>query len=344
MDFKKVLNEIQSGKTKPVYLILGNQNYLADQIKRAFVNIIPEDQRSMNIGIYDMEDTPISSAVEDAISLPFFGDQRLVIINNPYFLTGIKSKSKIEHNLDDFLNYLNHPEKSTILVIFAPYEKLDSRKKVTKALKKVASVVEIGRISEATIRSTVQSTLKSKGFSIDEDALDRLIQLTAGDLTTMMNELPKLMIYSNTSKKISLTAVSGLVSRSMEQNVFDLVNQVLAKNTRKAMEIYHQLIMDNEEPLRINAVLVQQFRLLLQVKILNRHGYSQGDLSSALKVHPYRVKMALQSVNRFNYEELKRAFLGLVEIERDLKSTNRDPELLFEVFVLKFARFQPVNN
>ncbi len=38
--------------------------------------------------------------------------------------------------MDDFEGYLKHPEESTVMVIFAPYEKLDSRKKITKSLKK----------------------------------------------------------------------------------------------------------------------------------------------------------------------------------------------------------------
>lgn len=338
MDFSKFKKQFDKEHPATVYLILGDQEYLSQQIKDMFVDLIPEEERSMNIGNYDMEDVAVSAAVEDAISVPFFGERRLVMINRPYFLTGKKVKTKVDQNTDDFEDYLKHPEQSTIMVIFAPYEKLDARKKITKALKKVATIVEIGKLREAEIKHLVTERVTSKGFKINPDALDRMMQLTGGKLTSMMGELPKLCLYNNDTKVINIDSVNGLVSRSMEQNVFDLVNMVLKKNAKQSMDIYQQLILENDEPIRINAVLVQQFRLLLQVMILQKHGYSQGNLASALKVHPYRVKLAMQTVRQFKYDQLRDAYIGLIETEKEMKSTSRSPELLFELFVLKFMK------
>ena len=72
--------------------------------------------------------------------------------------------------------------------------------------------------------------------------------------------------------------------------------------------------------------------------ILQKHGYSQGNLASTLKVHPYRVKLAMQTVRKFSYGQLRDAYVGLVDTERQMKSTRRPPELLFELFVLKFMK------
>lgn len=338
MNYCQLIKQLNKGTADPVYLILGDQEYLSQQIKEAFIRLIPDSERSMNIGNYDMEDTTISTAVEDAISVPFFGERRLVIVNRPFFLTGMRVKSKLEQNTDDFLDYLQHPEESTVMVIFAPYDKLDSRKKVTKALKKVATTIEIGNLRESEIKKLVTDKISDQGFSINSDALDRMVELTGGKLTSMMSDLPKLILYNNETKIIDVESVNGLVSRSMEQNVFDLVNSVLRKDPKQSMDIYHQLLLENDEPIRINAVLIQQFRLLLQVMILQKHGYAQGNLASTLKVHPYRIKLAIQTVKHFSYNQLRDAYIGLVDTERQMKSTSRPPELLFELFVLKFMK------
>ncbi|APR06413.1 DNA polymerase III subunit delta [Lentilactobacillus parabuchneri] len=338
MNYSQLIKQLNKGTADPVYLILGDQEYLSQQIKEAFIRLIPDSERSMNIGNYDMEDTTISTAVEDAISVPFFGERRLVIVNRPFFLTGMRVKSKLEQNTDDFLDYLQHPEESTVMVIFAPYDKLDSRKKVTKALKKVATTIEIGNLRESEIKKLVTDKISDQGFSINSDALDRMVELTGGKLTSMMSDLPKLILYNNETKIIDVESVNGLVSRSMEQNVFDLVNSVLRKDPKQSMDIYHQLLLENDEPIRINAVLIQQFRLLLQVMILQKHGYAQGNLASTLKVHPYRIKLAIQTVKHFSYNQLRDAYIGLVDTERQMKSTSRPPELLFELFVLKFMK------
>ncbi|MSE22276.1 DNA polymerase III subunit delta, partial [Lactobacillus parabuchneri] len=195
-----------------------------------------------------------------------------------------------------------------------------------------------GNLRESEIKKLVTDKISDQGFSINSDGLDRMVELTGGKLTSMMSDLPKLILYNNETKIIDVESVNGLVSRSMEQNVFDLVNSVLRKDPKQSMDIYHQLLLENDEPIRINAVLIQQFRLLLQVMILQKHGYAQGNLASTLKVHPYRIKLAIQTVKHFSYNQLRDAYIGLVDTERQMKSTSRPPELLFELFVLKFMK------
>ncbi|CAM3179050.1 DNA polymerase III subunit delta [Lactiplantibacillus plajomi] len=291
----------------------------------------------MNVGSYDMETTPVAVALDDAMSAPFFGERRLVYVNHPYFLTGEHSKAKVDHDLDALQRYFEHPEPSTVLVLMAPYEKLDARKKLVKTLKKQAEMIDVNRVSEQETRQYVQTALAAKKISIDADALQELFNRTDGQLGLIMGQLPKLMIYAAQSQRIDLAAVEALVTKSLTQNVFDLVNDVLRYHTRAAVELYHDLVAAQEAPLKINAILLGQFRLLLQVKILARAGYSQGSLASTLKVHPYRVKLALQTVRHFDQAALRAAYMGLLKTEVQMKTTQRDPELLFELFMVQFV-------
>jgi len=338
MNYSEFMRQIKNNSPAGVYLIDGFQDYLSDKVKNSFIKLIPEDERSMNLSVFDMEETSLSNAIEDAVSMPFFGDKRLVMINHPYFLTGSKKKSKIDHDVDELIEYLQHPQESTIMVIFAAYDKLDSRKKITKQLKKLATTVSIGQPSERETKAIIKNEVAKSGCMIDDSAIDKLVELTSGDLTKMMNEIPKLTTYNYNAKRIESQSVVDLVPKSMEQNVFDLVNTVLDKQPTKSLEIYHQLVLESDNPIQINAVLIQQFRLLIQVMILKQHGFSQGNIASSLKVHPYRIKLALQSIRKFSYDELRLAYLGLVDIEREMKSSSRSAELLFELFIVNFMK------
>ena len=68
----------------------------------------------------------------------------------------------------------------------------------------------------------------------------------------------------------------GLVPQSLDENVFDLITAVLKRDQAKALDIYQQLLETNHEPLQLNALLVSQFRLLIQIKVLSKRGLSQG--------------------------------------------------------------------
>ncbi|GEN47823.1 DNA polymerase III subunit delta [Ligilactobacillus pobuzihii] len=342
MKVQQTINNISKGKVAPVYVALGTENYLQDKFKDYLLSLIPEEQQEFNIGRYDMESVNLSVALNDAMSLPFFGDYRLVVIERPYFLTGSRQKNSLDHDLDSFLKYLKHPESSTILFIMAPYPKLDERKKITKQLRKTAEFVECTPLKEREVRVFLSTYLQKKGYQLKPAALELLLERTGAELTTIMNELPKLLLATNDTKVISKDDVTGLVARSFEQNVFDLVDLVLGRKVKEALAMYQELLLQKEEPIKINAILEGQFRLMLQAMILREHGYDQGSIAKQLKAHPYRVKLALRKNRQFKRGDLQIAYTGLVHVEEKMKSSSIDPELLFQFFLLNFSQHRSI--
>ncbi|AOA03905.1 DNA polymerase III subunit delta [Carnobacterium maltaromaticum] len=330
--------KITKGQFSPVYLFLGTESYLADSAKQTLIQAtLAEDERDLNFGIYDMEEVPVGVALDDAESVPFFGDKRLVIMDRPNFFTAEKSKQKIDHDLVWLENYLKNPPDFTILAFFAPYEKLDERKKITKLLKKTATVIEVNTLSEKEVRHFLKDTIANEGYTMTPEAFELFIQLTDAKLSTAMSELPKLLLFSSDTKQITKSAVNDLVAKSLEQNIFALVEYVLKRQTANALSLYQDLLLQKEDPIKINAILMTQFRLLLQVKFLEKKGYQQGDSAGMLKVHPYRVKLAIQQARKFSEKVLISAFEGLVDAEYRLKTGQGDKEMQFELFVLQFA-------
>ena len=328
-----VLNDVQTGQLHPIYFVQGQDQYLLDLVRKNFLTVIQPEDRTLNLAQFDLTEVPLSMAIDDAKSVPFFGDQRMVILDNPYFLTGERQKNNLEHHVEDLVDYIKQPEPQTILVIFAPYDKLDNRKKVTKLLKEQARYLSFVNLSEKDINQFVSDRLNARGYTIDSEAKQELIRLTNSSLTQMMSELDKLMLYTVVEKRIGVADVKELVTHTLTENIFDLIDSLLKGQLTRTVNLYHELLATGEEPLRLHGALIGQFRLLLQVK---SNVKSEKGIASELKVHPYRVKLAKRTVRKFSYVRLARAYLGLVSMEEQLKSTTRDPELLFELFILKY--------
>ncbi|WP_295730064.1 DNA polymerase III subunit delta [uncultured Limosilactobacillus sp.] len=338
MDTINLKKQLNDAPPAPVYLVLGTQSVMMTEAKEAFLSIIPKEERVMNVGSYDLEEESLSSAINDAMSAPFFGEKRLVFLNKPTFLTTTGEKGKLKQNPNLLKDYLDHPQLSTVLVVMAPYEKLDGRKGVVKDLKKAAVIVEAQPLKEQAARENVQRQVRSAGFHFADGSLNDLVERTNADYSLMVANLKKLMILNYQTKEISREAVQKLVPQSLDSNVFDLVTAVLNHHQKRSLDLYRQLLDSEQQPLQINAVLVSQFRLLLQLKILSARGLSQGTLANRLKVHPYRVKLGLQTVHKFSLIDLMNAYLGLVRCERALKTTSRSPELLFQLFMLQYSQ------
>ena len=135
MKIEDQLKKIKDQDLAPLYLVQGDDQYLLDQVKKSLSQaLLDQDEASMNFGQFNMMADSLDMALSDAESYPFFGDKRLVYIQDPFFLTGEKRKTDLDHDLDRLLAYLQNPADFTVLVFFAPYEKLDKRKKVTLSL------------------------------------------------------------------------------------------------------------------------------------------------------------------------------------------------------------------
>lgn len=333
---KKLQDNIRNEIIAPIYVVLGLEQYQAKRGQKMLEQSITDDEQVMNYASYDMTEIPLATALDDAMTVPFFGDRRVVVIENPLFLTGQKSATKIDHDVDSLMQYLDQPQPTTTLVFMAPYEKLDARKKVVKKLKQVAEIVDVSPMTESQVRQVVNEQLSGDGYRISASAMDELIHRTNAKLSTIMDNLQKLELFNLETKIVDEVAIDGLIEPTLDENVFDLIASVLAGKDQQAIEQYHDLIANEEQPLRINAALIGQIRVLLQTKLQVAQGLNQAEIASRLKIHPYRVKLAIQDVQKFSLDYLSGVYQGLFEIERQLKSSTRDPELLFELFVLKF--------
>lgn len=338
---KTAITQIDTNLNKKLnkcYLIWGTEELLFDNALKAFDKRMElNNEDPMNTYHFNLTDTPIEDIIHEAESLPFFGNQKLIIVHDSYIFTGKKVSSSVSHNTDLLEGYLADPSEFSILVFLAPYDKLDKRKKITKTLLKKAEVIEASPATDSDVRGYIASYFKDNGFSISSKAMNLLLQLTDNNLTRSMKEAEKLAIYHKDQTEITTEAIELLVSKSLEQNIFDLNERVLNKNVKESIELYQDLITQKEDPIKILALMISQFRLLLQVKILKKKGYQQSDIATILKIHPYRVKLAVQKEQKFSQDILSKAHHLLITADHEIKTGKVNPELQIELFIWQFC-------
>ncbi len=339
------LAKIKKGQLAPIYLVQGTERYFTERIRHAlFEHTLDAESKDLNFITFDMEEDTINDALYEAASLPFFGERKLVFIENPYFLTGQRVKNAPDHQLEELEEYLKEPAEFTVLVFYAPYEKLDRRKRLTKLIEKNAQLINVASPQANEGTRFIQELVHENGYQFEDGAFQLFNERTDGQLSAMMHELDKLFLYHLHSKKISKESIQQLVPKTLEQNVFELNTLVLNSQVDASIEVYQDLLTQKEEPIKIVALLISQFRLLLQVKILHSQGYPQGDIAKVLKVHPYRVKLALQSIRKYPKELLSEALNYLIEADFKMKTGQIEQELQVELFILRFAQQKRIAN
>lgn len=331
------LQKMTIDELPPVTLVLGQEQALLDSAKAYFEQLLSPEEREMNYGHYDLSEDNISAALDDAASVPFFGDWRLVVLTQPTFLTAETRKNKIEHEFDALIDYLAHPQPTTKLVFWANYEKLDERKKITKAIEHHALIVDASELKGYRLTSMLNQEATLRHVTIDPRALELLLHRVDEHYTLAVAKLKQLALYVGVGKQISVDDVDQAVEQVIEDDVFQLVAETLGHVQQNALERYQHLLRNGNEPIQLLALITAQVRLLLQVKILRHAGYAQGDIASQLKVHPYRVKLAMQQEQKFRLIELKQMFQELVALDFKIKTGRADKAQALELLIIKFS-------
>ncbi|MDO5456908.1 MAG: DNA polymerase III subunit delta [Atopococcus tabaci] len=338
MTIAKDIEELKKQNIPSLVLVQGSEKYLIEQVEEAIIEgVFQGEIDEFSFGRFDMENVSIDAALEEALSMPFFSDYRVIFIDNPYFLTSQKSKSDINHDLDWFLEYIEAPSEYTKFVIVAPYDSLDKRKKINKSLLKNAHIISTEPLEAKDNEKILLNYLSEKGYHMSPKALELFLELTDNDLSKIMNELDKIFIYKGKDKKIEEEDVSALVPRSLNQNIFALNEAVLNQDIKKSLEVYHDLLLQKETPVNLLATMISQFRLFLQVKILRAKGYQQYDIQRTLKVHKYRVYLALKKEKQFSQKALMTALEKLIETDYLIKSGQADPKMQLELFIIRYC-------
>jgi DNA polymerase III subunit delta len=326
--------KIRQNNFAQMYLLYGKETFLIEEVEKEIIKKnLTDDVIDFNLAVYDMEEVPLDVAIEDAETLPFMGDKRVVIIKNASFLTA--AKQKVEHDLDTFMTYIENPSPSSILIVQAPYEKLDERKKIVKLLKKQSDVLEANQLNESMIKKWVQSRAESCSVTISQRAIEKLLLVSGSNLMLLASEIEKIALFVGEGEEITEEIIEEQVARTLEQNIFTLIDKVTQRKIDEAFRIMYDLLKQKEEPIKIVSLIARQFRIIYQVKQLTQKGYGQKNIASMIKVHPFAVKLASEQSRRFSDDDLLKIINQLADADYQMKSGLMDKQLILDLFLTK---------
>lgn len=289
------------------------------------------DFNFIKFNLYETEITPI---IEETLTMPFFSDKKAILVKNAYVFTGEKVTKELNQNTDQLIEFLEKYDGDNLIIFEVYQNKLDERKKLTKALKKNGQLKKVEQMSEEEIKKWIQSKLNENYKDIKQDALNLFIELTGVNFNIVSQELDKLMLFLGDRPTINKDDVHQIINRSLEQNVFLLTEYIQKRQKNKAIQLVKDLINMKEEPIKLLALITSNYRLYYQCKILNQKGYSGQQIAKTVNVHPYRVKLALGQVRHYQLEDLLNIINSCAETDYKLKSSYMDKHLILELFIL----------
>lgn len=314
------------------FVIYGEEKFLLDKRLEALKKKYKISEEYMNLMTYWCHETSMSDIIADALTPPFLSEYKMVIMKNPLFLTSQKQKDVSEDDIAKLLDYLKHDNPTTVFVIYHDMKNFDERKKVVKNIRKLCHFYETTKLTSSQLFKTVRESILSRKSTIDDDALHLLLSRLPNDLLSISKEVEKLCLYTD---HIDVRAVDLLISKQIEENVFELTSAYLNKDLEKTMKIYKDLMIKNEEPIKLIVLIGNSLRLLYQVRLLDRKGYNDKEIASMLSLNPFRLKYIRADGKDFELSELLEKIDELSHLDIAIKMGKIDKYKALELFILK---------
>ena len=255
---------LKSGRLQPLYLLVGCESYLRDAAARNITDAALSGTllREFNESSFTLLTDSAVSAIAAAEQMPMMSERRVV---------RIRDFAKIRDTDEEvIIRYLQRPADSTVMIFVA--DDLDKRKKLTKSLLATSTVVEFPAVKDAEAKAWARTRLKELKTTADERVLTEIVRLVGTNLQTLSSELDKLAAAAVDTRQISMELVDGLIDRSRELSNFDLGDQLVAGDRKRALDTLHTLLEDNVAPVMLLGLIAGNYHRLALAKELLRRG------------------------------------------------------------------------
>jgi DNA polymerase-3 subunit delta len=319
------------GKISPVYLFYGEEQYLIKQALKSLCNCFLTETNEWNYELLDGQEISAEEIVNAANTVPFWGQQKMVVVKNPSFLQSTEEPETGAQNLP-LLAYLANPNPKTCLVFIAS-GKVDTRRKFYKAVEKNGLAMKFVPLKGKALQDWLNRDAVSRGKSFNSQALDYLIACKGNNLSLLAAEVAKISDYLGEEARITLPVVQSITGVTQEAGIFQLVDAVAEKRIGHGIKILREMFAMGEQPVPIALMLARQFRLILAAKSAKK----EDNLAVIMQVHPYVAQKAAAQAKNYSSQQLKRILQDFLRLDAALKSGKGPPHLLVEMVLLQLV-------
>ena len=315
--------DIKEKSFKKIYLLYGDEPFLVGSYKKKLREAITGGD-TMNFNYFEGKNPDVKEIISLADTMPFFADRRLILVDGSGFFKSAQ---------EELAAYLPQMPDTTCLV-FAESE-VDKRNRLYKRVKELGYAAELNKQDTAQLMRWAAGILGRDGRKISRPVMEYFLERTGDDMENIRMELEKLVCYTMGRDVITKEDVDAVGTVHVTSRVFDMVAAIVAGNTKKAMDLYEDLLTLKEPPMRILFLIARQFNQLLQIKELTAAGKDQGAMASALKVPPFAVGKLTAQARAFTRDQILSWVTLCVETEEAVKTGRLSDRLAVELLIAR---------
>jgi len=206
-------------------------------------------------------------------------EEKEILDNENIFIENILSRSLFEEEksivikraTDKILKVIEilHSKNLDDIKIIINSENLEKKSKLRSFFEKHKEFICVPFYpdNDQTLSKLAYNFLRDKKISISSSNINLIVNKCSGDRETLINEIKKIEYFSKNGKKINSENISKLINLNENHSISELVDNCLAKNKKKIINILNENNFSNEDCIIITrSFLVKAKKLLILSK------------------------------------------------------------------------------
>ena len=266
-----------------------------------------------------------NSFLESILSKSLFDEEKIIIIK--------RSSDKILKIIDDL--YKKNIQDVTIILNADSLEKKSKLRTFFEKEKKFVCIAFYPD-NDQTLSKLAYNFLRDKKISISPSNINLIVNKCSGDRETLINELQKIELFSKDGKTISSENISRLINLNENHSISELIDNCLAKNSKKTISILNENNFSNEDCMMITRSFLIKAKKLLALSITFESNKNiELTVSSARPPIFWKEKeITKQQISKWKPQNIKKLIYSINEIELQIKKNINNSINLITDFIL----------
>lgn len=310
-----------------VYLLIGKDRFLVKNHIKSLLS--HEDIKNFDHLFYDAEETGVQDVLQELRTVSLFDEGKVVILEH------LESFDKASQNdLDSFIKYLKKPVEQAVFIM--TIKDLSSVQNLQDVLEKYAFIEYIPSLEDADFLNLIETMFKNDGFSLEEGVIEHLLNLTGKqDLFLIEQEIEKLKTYKFDEKMISKKDVEALVSKSFDDNIYDLSEALIHKEVNRMLDVFYDLVSKNIDVLTVLNHLVYKMQEIKYTQLLIKQGMGRDEIMSYFNISSSgRVYYMMKNAKLIAGDRIESFIKKIAQLDYEIKSGKIDKKIGVELLLL----------
>lgn len=317
-----------------IYFYYGEDTFRAkqtiDQLKEKFITLY--DPAGHNIIELDPDSFSLEAFFNAAKSTGFLSTKKLLILKNIF---SHKKFNDIQDLLIKFLKTQQNTKEENYLVFWhegTPRQNAPLVRYLIKTCTPHRCCKNFELLAHENLLKWVQNYASNFGKRMSREAAELLISPIGNNTWHLAGEIRKLA-FATPGEAIESTLIEQITNVHYTETIFPLLDALGKHRKRDALTLLEKALTSEHEHSYLLAMIIRQFRLLLQVQEFYGNLRNRYAVARSLRLPPFVVKKLLAQAEQFQRTDLIRNYQQLAALDRLLRLNPDNLKAALTLFV-----------